>query len=746
MMSRRDLSRRRLLVYGANLTGLSLLAACAPSAPAPAPAAATTPKPAAPAAPAATSAPTAKPAAEAKPAAPAATAAPAAKPAAEAKPAAPAQPVAAKPAEKVAEKPGRHLIGKLEGPTIVTDAARVPKTLSEAPALAELVKAGKLPPVAERIGQDPLVVQPGREIGKYGGTLRRGFTGPGDKFNGYRTVGHDNLLYWDYTGTKVMPNLARGWEEKDGGRTILIHLRRGMRWSDGQPFTADDFVFWYQDMYQNKDLYPTQVVQMTINSKPVAIEKVDAHTVAFRAPDPYYVLPVVLTGQNALAGHAQYGLTFSGPYAPAHYLKQFHPSHVSKEALDKAVADGKVDNWVNLFKFKNDWALNPELPVVTAWQTVSPINSPTWTFERNPYSIWVDTQGNQLPYIDKIQMQLAENLEILNLRAIAGDYDYQERHVDLGKLPVFMENQDRGGYKVHLDPAEFGSDASLVINMSFEADPEVAKWLSNLEFRTAMSLGINRDQLNEALWLGMGTPGSYVVSENSLYNPGPEYRTLNHTLDTARANALLDKIGLDKKDSEGFRLRADGQRLRIELMTQSGVFFPLTKVGEMVADQWKRIGLQADVKEVERSFAERRIQANEHQIAVRATDGTEDMFAHDPSNMFPAHGRAMGGPLYGTWFASVGTQGTEPPPRMKEMFEKYRRAYGVPEAERIQLARDCWKICVEELFVIGTVGLSPSTTGVRVVKQTLGNVADRQLNSASHKSPGPGMPEQFYFK
>jgi peptide/nickel transport system substrate-binding protein len=743
MATERALTRRRLLIYGANLGGLGLLAACAPAAPAAAPTAvppaAAPPKPAAPAAPPPKPAAEAKPTAEAKPAAEA-------KPTTAAKPAAVAPPAAAKPADQAAERPGRHLIGTLEGPTVVTDAAQIPRSLSEAPELAALVKAGTLPPVAERIGQDPLVVKPGREIGKYGGTLRRGFTGPGDKFNGYRTVGHDNLLYWDYTGNQVQPNIARGWEERDDGRTILIHLRRGMKWSDGQPFTADDFVFWYRDMYQNKDLYPTPAVQMTINGKPVAIEKVDDHTVAFRAPDPYYVLPVVLTGQNALAGHAQYGLTFSGPYAPAHYLKQFHPAHVSQDALNQAVADAKVDNWVNLFKFKNDWALNPELPVVTAWRTVTPINSPTWSFERNPYSIWVDTQGNQLPYIDKIQMQLAENLEILNLRAIAGDYDYQERHVDLGKLPVFLENQQRGGYKVHLDPAEFGSDASLVINMSFEADAEIAKWLSNRDFRTAMSLGIDRDQLNEALWLGMGTPGSYVVSENSRYNPGPEYRTLNHTHDPARANALLDQIGLDKKDAEGFRLRADGQRLRIELMTQSGVFFPLTKVGEMVADQWKRIGLQGDVKEVERSFAERRIQANEHQIAVRATDGTEDMFAHDPSNMFPAHGRAMGGPLYGTWFASVGTQGKEPPARMKEMFEKYRRAYGVPEAERIQLARDCWKICVEELFVIGTVGLSPATTGVRVVKQTMGNVADRQLNSASHKSPGPAIPEQFYFK
>src|SRR5687767_10163065 len=131
----------------------------------------------------------------------------------------------------LAQGAGKSLIGKLEGPEAITDSAKAPKAFKEAPQLAELVKAGKLPPVAERIGQDPLVVKPLREIGKYGGTLRRGFTGPGDKFNGRRFAGIDNVLYWDYSATKIVPNIARAWEEQDSGRTLLIHLRRGMRWS-----------------------------------------------------------------------------------------------------------------------------------------------------------------------------------------------------------------------------------------------------------------------------------------------------------------------------------------------------------------------------------------------------------------------------------------------------------------------------------------------------------------------------------
>jgi len=491
------------------------------------------------------------------------------------------------------------------------------------------------------------------------------------------------------------------------------------------------------------------MVQMMINRKPISLEKVDESTVAFRMPEPYPALVVVLTGLNRLGGQNENGAEGlgAGPYAPAHYLKQFHPKYTPQAEVDAAVKAAGYDNWVNLMKNKADPALNPDLPVVSAWKTVGPANSPVWSFERNPYSIWVDTEGNQLPYIDKVQMQLAENLEILNLRAIAGEIDFQGRHIDLGKLPVLVENQQKGDYKVHLDPANFGSDAPLRLNMSYVADAEVSKWLNNKDFRIAMSLGIQRDQLNEALWLGMGTPGSYIIGEESPYSPGPQYRSMNMEYDPKRANELLDSIGLSKKDGEGYRVRTDnGERLRIELMTQSGVFFPLTKVAEMVREHWKAIGLQADVKENERSLAEKVIQANEHHIAIRAADGIEDIYAQDPGNAFPSSGTSYGGPLYGRWFASGGTQGTEPPPRMKEMMELYQKAMGSSEAERIELTKQIWKILAEELWTIGTVGLSPATTGVRVSKNNMGNIPDRLFNSASHKSPGTARPMTFYFK
>ena len=217
------------------------------------------------------------------------------------------------------------LIGKLEGPEVVTDAAKIPKTFKEAPALAALVKAGKLPPVAERVGQDPLVIKPLKEIGKYGGAWRAGFTGPADFWNGFRCCsGPDHLMFWDYTGDKVMPNLAKGLEMQDGGKAWLLHLRRGMKWSDGKPFTADDFVFWFEDIYRNKDLVPTPSAVLAINGKQGVIEKVDTYTVRFKFPEPYFMLPDVLAGATDLAGQ-MWGYRAMGGFAPAHYLKQFHP-------------------------------------------------------------------------------------------------------------------------------------------------------------------------------------------------------------------------------------------------------------------------------------------------------------------------------------------------------------------------------------------------------------------------------------
>jgi peptide/nickel transport system substrate-binding protein len=461
------------------------------------------------------------------------------------------------------------------------------------------------------------------------------------------------------------------------------------------------------------------------------------------------MLPDVLAGSTDLAGQAWRGAYGLGSYAPAHYLKQFHPKYVPQSELDRKAKEGKFDSWVRMFFNRSDWSLNPDLPVLTPWKTVTPINTPTWTLERNPYSVFVDTAGNQLPYIDRVVLTLAENLEVINLRAIAGEYDFQARHLDLAKVPVFIENQQKGGYKLYLDPGDYGGDMIIKFNLSYEADPEIAKWMNTTDFRRALALGIDRDQLNETFWLGTGTPSSVVPADGNKYNPGPEYRKMWATLDLKKSNEMLDRIGLAKKDAEGYRLRTDGKgRLRIEIMTLGGQFLQFTQIAEMIREQWKKIGIDLVVQEVDRSLAIQRTIANEQQLGAWNNDGSEHLFTF-PTHVFPFDVLAVvatSGPLYAKWFQSGGTQGKEPPARMKELMTKFRRAYGVPEKERIQLGKEVWKIAAEEVYNIGVIGMGPASMGVRVVKTNMGNIPSRQYNSPDGKTPTISRPVTFYWK
>jgi peptide/nickel transport system substrate-binding protein len=747
MAMEHGLSRRSFLRFGLiSFGGVGLLAACAPQAP--------TAKPAEAPPPAATAAPAAPPTAAPAPAAAAAptaasgapaAAAPAAAPATAAPAAAPAKPAA--PAAAGSEKLGRHMIGKLEGPTVMGDAGR-PAKLAEAPMLAELVKAGKLPPVEQRLPDEPLVIKPLHEVGKYGGTWRRGFTGVGDKENGSRIVSTDKLLFVDYTGNKVTPSLAKSWEIRDDGRTFVVNLRKGVKWSDGQPFTADDILFWFEDIYQNKDLVPLPTIGMSINGKTGTIEKLNELSVAFKFPDPYFLFEDIISGNTPMGnGHATGGITLMGAMAPAHYLKQYLPKHVGDaEAASKAQAAG-FDNWVNLVKFKNDWSLNSELPVLTPWKTVSPINTPAWTLERNPYFWQTDPEGNQLPYIDKIQMTLAEKLDVLNLRAIAGEYDIQGRHEMLQMLPVYLENAQKGNYTMRLDPGDYGAEVQLYVNQSYEADPEIAKWITNRDFRRALSLGIEREQLNEAFWLGTGTPGSSVVEETHPHSPGPEYRTRWSTYDLKQANDLLDKAGLTQKDAEGMRLRTDGKgRLRLELTTIQAAWMDQTAVCEMVAQHWRRIGIHADVKELERTLMERQTENNELMISVRDAS-TAGSLPIQPDAVIPAQRSSGLGPAFGAWYASNGRQGKEPTdPQIRKVFDLYRSLGSLPRQERDNAAKDIWRIAIDEQWGIGTVGLAAANLGVRLVKNTMGNVPERLAQVRAARHPGATHPSTYYFK
>ena len=644
------------------------------------------------------------------------------------------------------------LVGTLEGPTMILDPAKWPTKFQEAPMLAELVKAGKLPPVEKRIPAEPMVWQPLNEIGKYGGTWRRAFTGPADGENANRINASDKPLFWNASGDKIVPCVAKGYDLSEDGKTYTLHLRKGMKWSDGSPFTADDFIFWFDDIYGNPEIVPTPTPEMRPQGKQARMVKVDETTVRWDFEVPYYLFEELMAGDTAVGGGQsvrQAAKVSFGSYSPGHYLKQFLTKYSSLEAVNKRAKEEGFETWIQMLHFKKDWQLNTELPTLGAWKTIKPINNAIWLLERNPYYYCVDTAGNQLPYIDRVQLTLGQDLEVINLRAMAGEYDLQERHIDLSKLPVLLDNQEKGNYKVHLDLGFAGADFLMQINQTYDGDKEIAKWLKNVDFRRALSLGVDRDQLNETFFLGVGVPGSPAPSESLPTYPGPGdiWRKKWSTHDPVTANKMLDTIGLTKKDSEGFRVRTDnGERLRIQILAIQA-FMPYPKMSEMVADHWRKIGIQADVKEVERGLGFTKTAHNEQQIFVWNNGGTEFLY------LFPVHaipvdpGQAFMGTKYGQYYASGGTKGQKPDdPNILKIWELFREASSLKVEGRNKNAQEIWKILVDQQYAIGTVGQSPAGLGVRLVSNRLGNIAGRVCNAQHCRTPGSSHAETWYFK
>jgi peptide/nickel transport system substrate-binding protein len=646
---------------------------------------------------------------------------------------------------------GSDLVGRLEGPELVLDPARWPRQFKEAPMLAEQVRAGRLPPVDQRLPQDLFVIKPLRSVGKHGGTWRRGFIGPGDSENGNRLMSADQPLFFDETGTKLAPCLCKGYEISEDGRRTTLFLRRGLRWSDGAPFTADDFLFWFEDIYSNRDLVPAPAAEMALNGKPGRMVKVDQHTVTFEFDDPYYLFPYQLAGDTLVGGgqtrHQSDGRAYA-IYAPRHYLKQFLPKYSSVEALNAQARAAGFNNWVQLFQNRSDWRLNRELPTAAAWRMVQPITGQQWVLERNPFYYGVDTEGNQLPYIDRIQMTLAENPEVVNLRAIAGEYDYQERFIDLGKLPVILENRERSRYRVHLDLGFNGGDSILFPTLTYTEDREIGSLLANANFRRALSLGIDREQLNEAFWLGLGTPGSGIPDKAMPECPGEEWRTRWSTHDPAQANRLLDGIGLTRKDREGYRVRRDnGQRLRLEIAVGQTLSATWPQQAEMIVQHWRTIGIAGDVKVMERSLVQTRARNDQHQLFLWTNNGTESLYLY-PRYTLPVDPTAgVMGNAHALWFATNGARGARPnEPEMIRAMELLRAAAGQRESERNRTSQEIWKLAVEQQWGIGLVGISPAFMGVRVVNERLENVPARTSVSQHSRTPWGGHPEQWYFR
>lgn len=659
-----------------------------------------------------------------------------------AEPAEPAEEMAAPAEEEAEESAELPQIVPIEGPDIILDEAMWPTEFSEAPSLAEMVAAGDLPPVEDRLPEDPMVIKPLGEIGKYGGTWRRGFTGPADGENMMRINNSSRLLAWDYSGSYVVPSLLAGWDIQDEGRKYILYLRKGAKWSDGMPFTADDFLFWYEDVALNPDIFPSPPPEMVIAGEPGLMEKIDDYTISYTFKEPYPLFLDILAGHNMVAAAPEGSLgTGGGGYAAKHYMSQFLPKYSSEEEVTAKAKELGFESWLDMYLFHSYPARNPDLPVMSPWVTERPVIDPIWSMKRNPYYWAVDTEGNQLPYIDEIVINLAEDREVLLLRALAGEIDFQGRHISISRLPVLIENMGTGDYRVDIGRG-FCHSAGFHFNHSYDGDDEIQQWIRNVDFRRALSLGIDRDQINEAYFLGLGVGGSVMCSPDLPSTAGEEYVTKWATHEPDQANEMLDAIGLTEKDDEGFRLRTDGsgERLRIEIGMVAGGNEP---IAEMVKDHWKDIGIWADLKAQERSLFETEARANKHQIGIWGNGGASQLWLY-PRHVLPVNtNEAYMGPEIARWFVSGGEDGMAPPyPEMERALELFRKGATVGAEERNKIGQEIWMLVVDQVWSMGTVGQS---AGVAVTKNNMGNVPRRGCPAQHCRTPASGHPPTWYF-
>ncbi len=659
--------------------------------------------------------------------------------------AAPAQPTAVPAAPEptaVPAAPEPTAVPAAPEPTVAPEPTAVPEPVSkykEAPMLADLVKAGTLPPVDERLPKNPYVIE-APEVGQYGGVWHRGFTGPSD-FNGVNRVMNDGLVRFSIDGASVEMKYAESVTPNDTFTEWTIKLREGSKWSDGEPFTADDIMFWFTDVVNNKDLTPA-VPSWLLNKdgSPVKVEKVDDLSVKFTFATPFNFFLQEIAQKD-------YGDKNIPMFLPAHYLKQFHPSYVAQADLDKLVAAEGFKTWTELFVAKQSPFDNVDRPVMAAWKSVNRISDPIFTFKRNPYYVGVDQEGNQLPYIDEVQIKFFADKAALNLAAIAGELDQQERHIDLANYPVLKEEEQKSGkYNIYLWSSTGGEEAGVVFNLTYAGDPELTAMWSQLDFRKAVSYAINRPEIQESIFLGTGEPRMGIIKSGHPWYPGDEWAYKYTEFKPDEANALLDGLGYTKRDAEGYRLLPSGKRVGFELsaVPALGAYVP---VAELIVADLKKVGIWVDLQVRERDLHFQMRQANELQAEVWNQDSAGTMFSGSTKFdiRLPIYGNLTYGPLWKTWYDTGGKEGVEPPDPWKQIVALQDEAKGVGPERLAEIAQEINKIWVDNLYDIGTIGLTAMDQGVAVVNKNLKNVPENLTKDWALRTPGNGKPEMWFF-
>jgi peptide/nickel transport system substrate-binding protein len=473
----------------------------------------------------------------------------------------------------------------------------------ETPSLLDAVASGQLPPVEKRLPERPDVAElyAFQKPGKHGGTWRMIAGGASDTrfavVYGYaRLIGHDASF-------QLRPDIAER-VEVEGDRRFTFHLRPGHRWSDGHPFTADDFRYVWEDVFGNSRLRPSGVpVDLLVDGERPIFEVLSPTAVRYTwsKPNPTFL--------SALAGPRPLEI-----FAPAHYLRQFHEKYAPAAELEKRVRDERLRNWAVLHNRRdNQYRLdNPDLPTLQPWMLVTAPPSDRFVFKRNPFYHRVDSEGRQLPYIDELVMSVADG-KIVPLKTGAGEADLQARYLRFDNYTFLKEAEQRNGYKVRLWRTVRGADQAIVPNLTV-SDPVWRAVLRDVRFRRALSLGINRHEINQVIYYGLGIEGNNSALPGApLYEV--DFRKRWARFDLKAANALLDEMGLTRRDHRGLRLLPDGRPMKIVVET-AGESTEQIDILELIHDSWIELGIKIYPKALQRDVLRNRVFAGETVMCI----------------------------------------------------------------------------------------------------------------------------------
>ena len=607
----------------------------------------------------------------------------------------------------------------------------------ESPALKALVDAGSLPPIEERLPANPLVLTPLESVGAYGGTWRTATFGGGDS-EIERTIGYTRLVRWNPEWTEVIPDIAESVEVNADATEYTFTLRAGTRWSDGEPFTADDLVFWNEHVLRNTEITPSAPAWLTAGGEPVKVEKIDDNKVVFKfaAPNGLFLMNMAtVRGADILAA------------SPEHYLRQFHKDF-NAEGIDALVSAAGAADWVQLFNnkvgFPGRWR-DLGRPTLDAWVMTSPYSGTTQVVAvRNPYYAKVDTEGNQLPYLDRITIDVMEDTQAIILKAISGEIDMQNRFIEtIDARPVIVQNQEKAGYGLFIARPAWSNALLITLNQTHK-NPALREVFSNKDFRIGLSHAINREELNQLIYAGQAKPYQAAPREGTeLYDEQMATQYLEY--DVALANEYLDKAGLTTKDAEGYRLGSDGKRITFAIDALTGSPIQVDAL-ELIQRYWRAVGIDMQPRPAERSLIFARLQTNDNDgLAWVGGGGYDFLGLLDPKWYFPHEFESSYATAWGLYYQNPNDPNAEEPSEAaKKQMDLYRQVQQAPNVEAaLASMKELLAITRDEFYIIGT-NLEPDRVGI--VKSNMVNVPDVIPSTSFYMTPGPVKPETFYYQ